>query len=97
VDERVVLRLGMLGGVLRGRLVAAADVAAVHASAQVEPPAVIGGEALDAAGPAGRVLSVRVSASRTTWDSISPPPSTPEGHSTSAEGLGADGGPSRRL
>jgi hypothetical protein len=54
VDDRVMLRPRMLGGVLRGGLVAAADVAAMHASAQVEPPAVFGGEALDAAGPAGR-------------------------------------------
>jgi hypothetical protein len=39
----------MAAGVLRGRRVAATDVAATRASSQVEPPAV-GGKALDAAG-----------------------------------------------
>jgi hypothetical protein len=54
VDEGVVLGPRMLGGVLRGRLIAAADVPAMDASAQVEPPAVGSREAFDAAGPAGR-------------------------------------------
>lgn len=52
-DEWVVLLGRVLAGVLRWRLIAAADVPALDASAQVEPPATCG-QALNAAGPAGR-------------------------------------------
>src|ERR1044072_5612556 len=45
------------GGVLGGWVVAAADVAALGAAPQMEPPAAVG-VALDAAGPAGRDAGV---------------------------------------
>jgi hypothetical protein len=52
-DDGMARGLGVLGGVLAGGRVAAADVATAGASPQVEPPPA-GCEALDAAGPAGR-------------------------------------------
>lgn len=54
VDDGMLPRRRMLARVLRGGLVAAADVAALDPSAQMEPPAVGGREALDAARSAGR-------------------------------------------
>src|SRR5579862_4468160 len=52
-DERVPGRGRVLGGVLGRRGVAAADVPALRAAAQMQPPPAAG-VALDASGPAGR-------------------------------------------
>src|ERR1700677_1560816 len=52
-----VVRTGVLAGVLAGRAVATADMAACRAAAEVEPPPVRR-EALDAPGPAGFYLWV---------------------------------------
>jgi hypothetical protein len=53
VNEGMLLRLRVLAPVLRRRLIAAADVATRDASAQVEPPAILRGEAFHAARAAG--------------------------------------------
>src|ERR1700727_3329494 len=51
VDDRVAGGLVMLGGMLAGRTIAAADVTAFGASAQVQPPSARG-QAFDATGTA---------------------------------------------
>ena len=51
-DDGVLLRLGVTGGVLAGRVVAATDVTALSATTQVQPPTACL-EALNTAGAAG--------------------------------------------
>jgi hypothetical protein len=53
LDDRMAFGAGMAAGVLRWGRVAAADMAAMRASAEMEPPAT-GREAFDAAGTARR-------------------------------------------
>ena len=53
-DDGMPDRAEMLGGVLARRLIAAADVPALLADAQMDPVVPAGGEALDAAGSRGR-------------------------------------------
>jgi hypothetical protein len=57
LDDRVLLGSGMVARMLGWRRVATADVAALRAAAQVEPPTA-GGQALDAPRAAWRYLRI---------------------------------------
>src|SRR2546427_8681069 len=67
-DNRVPLGRGVVAGMLRRRGVAAADVAAMGAAAEVEPPA-LGRKALHAARPAREDRRVDLVLSRHPWSS----------------------------
>ena len=92
-DHRVAGRLGVRGGVLGRRVVAAADVPALGAAAQVQPPAARR-LALDAAGAARRRRPGRRQRSAAVMSSPSSP-SAPVGWAA-GPGSGCRRGPTRR-